>query len=430
LPDGVPKSKMITVLDDDDDDDVAAPPEPPAGKSSTQQQQQQEQPGSQKVDDASTSKERGKKETYLSGEPSKPSKLSMLRVTEKPAPTKIVDLDDAKDAGKDGAFDLEEDEPPSLLDELYEDARIERLLKEKKRELEEKRMKKGFGGGLKKGFFGSSNGEKKKKNKGEAKTKKETAAAKQRKGDTKEEKESSPSSSSSSPSSQSSPSSSSQSSPSSSSASLDLPTIRPDAEKDIKQQISDEALKKMRDDIRLDEEAKKEWLNTELLEEMMKRPRLARGMRNPAYAAAIEKLRTEPDAYKDMMYEDEELRLFVHEFCDVMGKHFNGLADKEFARRDERAKEKVARELGPLAADVYAKSKQKDGPRLAANEEEQKQVDAVLNDPQLKKLLTNPDTQALLQRCNDPHEFNAAMRNPDTRAVLELLAHHGLVQIV
>ena len=274
---------------------------------------------------------------------------------------------------KEGSYDLDDAEEPSLMDELYADAAEAKAEKDDQKAIEAKRMKKTFGHGLKKGFFKAEKEDKPKKKKKK------------------------------------------------------MPTIRKQEAKGAAEKISEEVRMKMRDEIKLNEEKKKEWLNTELLEEMMKRPRLAKGFQNPKYAAAIASLQKEPGKYKNMMYEDNELREFVNEFCEVMGNHFTGLGDKELKKREES---RILHDLGPLAAQIHRDHKDGKGPMPPQTPEEQNDVDAVLNNPDLKKLLTDPETQKLMQRCGDPKQFHLAMRDPNDRAKLETLAKHGLVQLV
>jgi len=315
--------------------------------------------------------ERPTKNEYLSGEASARSALSMLRVADEPP--KVVEV------STDGAFDLDEkEEEPSLMDELYKDAEEARVVKETRKAKEATRMKKTFGTGLKKGFFDDDDSSTKKKKK---------------KGDEKGPK---------------------------------LLIKKKEDKASVQSRITEEVQEKMREEVRLNEEKKKEWLNTDLLEEMAKRPRLARGFTNPKYAAAIEALQKDPDTYREMMWGDNDLRDFVNEFCEVMGSHFTGLADKQIKKDEESI---LRNELGPLAAKIHQAAKEgKVDP--AKTDEEKKQVDDVLNNPELKALLTDPKTQDLMERCGDPDELTKAMADPHQRAILETLATNGLVQLV
>ena len=79
-------------------------------------------------------------------------------------------------------------------------------------------------------------------------------------------------------------------------------------EKDVKAKIAEEVQENMKTP---DE---KDWLNEDLLAEMAKRPRLAKGLQNPKYVAAIEAMRQDPKKHREQMFQDNELRTLFYFF--------------------------------------------------------------------------------------------------------------------
>ena len=85
-------------------------------------------------------------------------------------------------------------------------------------------------------------------------------------------------------------------------------------------------------------------------------------------------------------------------------------------------------EMGPMAQDALRRHRTGDLPAPATSDE-QKQVDAVLQDEELRGILMDPGTQHLLRSCSDPSALQKAMRDPQTRAKFEKLAKAGLIRI-
>mmetsp|Transcript_18141 Transcript_18141/g.27379 ORF Transcript_18141/g.27379 Transcript_18141/m.27379 type:complete len:382 (-) Transcript_18141:77-1222(-) len=215
------------------------------------------------------------------------------------------------------------------------------------------------------------------------------------------------------------------------------------------------------------------WLTPDLLDRICANPRLRAGLMNSKYQEALTLLRTDPEKAKKTFEHDKELNAFMYDICEIMGGHFN-----EIGTKDEQMKRYAAieKELGPLAAQIAEKhdkenesqvndatclstrtlpSPQKNtefsnrkeykpnGPSSpnSTNDNKkrgqqsdndgvtQEQVNAILNDDNLRTLLSDPGTQRLMQRCADPREFAKAMTDPDSRAKIHTLARAGLVQL-
>lgn len=158
-----------------------------------------------------------------------------------------------------------------------------------------------------------------------------------------------------------------------------------------------------------------QWLTPDLLDEIKKRPSLSKVFDDPKYASALELLKRDPKRAVEAFSQTPELRDFVREFCTLMGGHF------------EKLDQSTRADIGPLARAAVEKAERGDMP--SSTPHEQAHVDRIVKDPELSKLLMEPDTQHLMQRCADPVEFTKAIRDPHNAAIIRKLADAGLVQI-
>ena len=327
--------------------------------------------------------------TFLS-EPTGSSHLKKLVIDAPSAADgpKVIDIDALPPPPQEEELEVEEVEP-SLADLMMGDALQNKAERAEKTAKDEKRMKKSFGDGmkkgLKKGFFD-------KPSKKKAPSKKKEA---------------------------------------------DMPTITRKTSKnpsELLQGMKEEVAASMAQDRHPLAAALQggEWVTPELVQELAKRPVLAKGMSNPRYQAALQALQKDPKNGAKQFDSDPELKRFLTEFCEVMGGHMIKLAGDEEAPKPSTPAlptDKEKAQMGPLCAQVSEACARGEGPEPAKTKQEQQEVDDVLKNDELRELLMDAKTQELMQRCADPRAFHELMRNPENRAIIAKLEKAGLVQL-
>jgi hypothetical protein len=99
----------------------------------------------------------------------------------------------------------------------------------------------------------------------------------------------------------------------------------------------------------------KSWMTPELLERVVKEPRLALGMQNPRFVAALGEMGKNPQAAMEKYKHDAGLQDFLRTFMGVMGEHFSTLGGEQRERGEAQdaagaGKTKKAAERGSAAA--------------------------------------------------------------------------------
>eukprot|EP00613_Pedinella_sp_CCMP2098_P068193 CAMPEP_0171984014 /NCGR_PEP_ID=MMETSP0993-20121228/273601_1 /TAXON_ID=483369 /ORGANISM="non described non described, Strain CCMP2098" /LENGTH=442 /DNA_ID=CAMNT_0012636815 /DNA_START=54 /DNA_END=1383 /DNA_ORIENTATION=+ len=199
--------------------------------------------------------------------------------------------------------DTSNDEP-SLMDQMMADANAARKIVKDKAVDEEKRVKKEFGTGMKKGFFNS--------------------APPKKKGSTK--KSSSGGASASGPS---------------------IPTIRRATAAELKKEKANalvlgevqEAMKDAAGPMANALAKTEDWVTPDLMKKFATNPKLARGLTDPKFQAALQELQKDPKAAMLKFQGDKELTAFLQEFCQTMGEHFGHIgAQQEKEQKIKQAK--------------------------------------------------------------------------------------------
>jgi len=170
-----------------------------------------------------------------------------------------------------------------------------------------------------------------------------------------------------------------------------------------------------------------QWVTPDLTQLMMGNEVLARGLRNPRCTAAIELMQRDPKEAQRRFKGDPEVDLFLREFGKVMAAHFESLSQKQPGEKEQQQ----APEVGPLHAEILRRAEAEGGGAkkkiVETSTEEENRVKEVLNDPELRDFLMDPELQRILQECGDPIKFQRHMQNPATAYKIKRLFDSGLV---
>lgn len=171
-----------------------------------------------------------------------------------------------------------------------------------------------------------------------------------------------------------------------------------------------------------------DWLTPELLEKIAEKPRLAAMLTDPRFSKAMQLMSTSPQDALAMFASSSEARESFTELMSLLSKHFTAMgeaADKK-ATAEEADRKRVAD--GPLAQEALRRAEAGVGVAATpATTEEAATVEKVLQQPELRELLMDPDMQRVLQECGDPQVLARYMRHPDFGPKLQLMARAGLI---
>jgi hypothetical protein len=207
------------------------------------------------------------------------------------------------------------------------------------------------------------------------------------------------------------------------------------------------------------------WATPDLTTKIAQNPRLAAGMANPKFSAALQEMQHNPKAalkkYSlDGDNSNPEIWDFLHEFCGVMGEHFTAMGEAQQKQKQQHRKSKVTPEntrppkqdLGPLAEAALQRNqkgikgmgttasdnhnitnKANNHGNIQQDEElskdQKRQVDNIVSNPEMAQLLMDPAFQQILQECNDPHKFRQYARHPDHGPKIRKLIEAGVFQV-
>lgn len=315
-------------------------------------------------------------------------------------------------------------EGPSLMEQMMAEAMAarEENTKEERKE-HRKDTKKGFGGGLKKGFLtqSSTTGASQKSKKGGREKKKSldgsssSGAARLRAGETRD----------------SMPVISGRRSNtggldfdvSSKAGATDAGLVLPDVQ---------EALKHSADSVGITAGSmgnSGEWLTPELLDKISRKPRMAAMLNDPRFAKAMQLMARSPKEALEMFASNPEARDTFTELMALLAEHFKEMgtvADEEKAAQE--AERKRVQE-GPLAREALRRAAEGVGVTASSppSDEETAHVERVLEQPELRELLTDPGMQRVLQECGEPAALARYMRHSEYGPKLQLMARAGLV---
>ena len=152
--------------------------------------------------------------------------------------------------------------------------------------------------------------------------------------------------------------------------------------------------------------SKDQWLTPDLMQKLLAKPHLLAAFQDPQFSAVLAELQKNPQVAMQKYGSNAKFREFIMEFSNLMGSHFDEVADKK-AKEEEEKKRK---------------------------EEEMMKNDPVYKiiqtDPQVKAALEDPKVTAVIQKLQVQGglDFNEVARSdPATAQKLMLLINKGVL---
>eukprot|EP00566_Odontella_aurita_P009257 CAMPEP_0113546676 /NCGR_PEP_ID=MMETSP0015_2-20120614/11936_1 /TAXON_ID=2838 /ORGANISM="Odontella" /LENGTH=513 /DNA_ID=CAMNT_0000447153 /DNA_START=83 /DNA_END=1625 /DNA_ORIENTATION=+ /assembly_acc=CAM_ASM_000160 len=176
-----------------------------------------------------------------------------------------------------------------------------------------------------------------------------------------------------------------------------------------------------------------EWVNESLMQKVAENPRLAAGLNNPKFTAALQALQKNPREAMAKFKNQPEIADFLHEFCGVMGEHFTKLGEEQDQKRKSQSgNQRDVDKIGPLAQEALKKEtkRQSKGGTLSdgMSREERKRMDSILADEELTSILMDSDMQRVMQECALPGRMQHFMNHPSYGQKLRRLMAAGLLK--
>ena len=182
--------------------------------------------------------------------------------------------------------------------------------------------------------------------------------------------------------------------------------------------------------------------DAELMQKIASNPRLAAGMRNPKFAAAMEALQSDPVAAMERFRDHPEIGDFLREYCGVLGEHFTELGRKQEEAEAKAKKKKNQTQngapltpgdsMGPLAEAAMRREQERKA-RGEANapmsQDEEEMMQRIVSDPEMAEILMDPAMQIIMQECAVPGRMHAYMQHPQYGPKLRKLMEAGLLKV-
>lgn len=178
--------------------------------------------------------------------------------------------------------------------------------------------------------------------------------------------------------------------------------------------------------------------DAELMQKIASNPRLAAGMRNPKFAAAMEAMRRDPVTAMERFRDHPEIADFLREYCGVLGDHFTELGkkqEKEAAKAKPKVKateERAGGDMGPLAEAAMRREQERKArgeAEVLMSQNEEEMMQKIVADPEMTQILMDPAMQIIMQECATPGRMHAYMNHPDYGPKLRKLMQVGLLKV-
>ena len=175
--------------------------------------------------------------------------------------------------------------------------------------------------------------------------------------------------------------------------------------------------------------------DAELMQKIASNPRLAAGMRNPKFGAAMEAMQRDPVAAIERFRDHPEIGHFLSEYCGVLGDHFTELGEKqekEAAKARAKKGEGAGGDMGPLAEAALRRDQERKARGEAEapmSQSEEEMMQKIVADPEMAQILMDPAMQIIMQECALPGRMHAYMNHPDYGPKLRKLVQVGLLKV-
>uniref|UniRef100_A0A7S3PN33 STI1/HOP DP domain-containing protein n=1 Tax=Aplanochytrium stocchinoi TaxID=215587 RepID=A0A7S3PN33_9STRA len=153
-----------------------------------------------------------------------------------------------------------------------------------------------------------------------------------------------------------------------------------------------------------------EWKNDDFIQNVSSNPILAQALKDPRFAMIAQGLQTNPTATMKEIEKDPSMKQVVNELFKVLGGHFMKLGEVQ-----DRGMAKLQVQKPAIVSSEEAKL--------------QREADKVLQNQEIRNVLSNPETKEILNKCSNPVMFRRYMNDPIWGARIRLLQQYGLVQM-
>jgi hypothetical protein len=151
----------------------------------------------------------------------------------------------------------------------------------------------------------------------------------------------------------------------------------------------------------------------DLQETIASNPRLFRALQDPTFVGALDIIQTNPSKAKTIFNENPQLASLFQEFGGVLGLHYSKLGELQQQQQETKPPEEQMKQVS---------TKNNRDPV-------QEKVNKILANQELAELLTDPNTQRVMQECGVPGRMQAYMQHPEYGPKLRRLIDAGLLKV-
>ncbi|KAL3826243.1 hypothetical protein ACHAXA_006271 [Cyclostephanos tholiformis] len=188
-----------------------------------------------------------------------------------------------------------------------------------------------------------------------------------------------------------------------------------------------------------------QWATSDLVDTIIKsHPKLARGMYDPRYTAALQNMQTNPKETMELLKETSpDIVEWLMEFCSVIGDHFLQMGEVRDGKEcrvneGERWEGAKVREMGPLEKKALERHQQmqakdnesnRDFRNASPSNEMDNQVASILASEELRSILMDPVIQEIMEECSTGNKLRHYMTHEEFGPKLRMLMEAGLIRL-
>lgn len=100
-------------------------------------------------------------------------------------------------------------------------------------------------------------------------------------------------------------------------------------------------------------QTKDQWMTPELLQTLMSKPHMMQVLQDPMFSTVLSEMQKDPKVAMQKYGQSGKFKEFMMEFAQIMGVHFESVADKEKKKAEEAEAKKLKEEEAMKSDPVY-----------------------------------------------------------------------------
>jgi hypothetical protein len=176
------------------------------------------------------------------------------------------------------------------------------------------------------------------------------------------------------------------------------------------------------------------WMTPSLMDKISKNSKLLTAMSNPSFTTVLHAMIQNPKSTTETLKQAQpEMLQLLTELCGLLGDHFTVLGQEQQQQQQEPVKssKKTAtpiQESSSTTTTTITSTSSISSQRVSKREQDE--IQAILENESLKKLLLDPNMKRIIQECSSvPGKFKVYMQDPKYSDNLRKMIDAGLLQV-